>query len=130
MALRQEVFIVEQECPYLDADNKDQACWHLMGFGEDNKLEAYARLLPKGIIYQDAVSIGRITTSPDRRGKGGGKELLEMSLKWIEELFGKGLIRIGAQSYLVEFYRRFGFISTGKEYLEDDIPHTEMVLNP
>lgn len=125
LCVRQEVFVLEQECLYLDADGKDRQSYHLMGFlGED--LVAYARIVEPGISY-DEVSIGRILSSEKARGTGAGKELMIQAISRIEEIYGKVPIRISAQSYLLEFYGKFGFESTGKEYLEDDIPHTEML---
>lgn len=128
MALRQEVFVVEQNCPYLDADGKDLQSWHLMGRNEEGKLVAYTRLLPKGLAYEDYVSIGRVVTSPSARGTGAGKILMQHSIEMCRHLFGNQPIKIGAQSYLLKFYEGFGFHSTGEEYLEDGIPHTKMTL--
>ncbi|MBK6930289.1 MAG: GNAT family N-acetyltransferase [Saprospirales bacterium] len=128
MALRQEVFIVEQNCPYLDADGKDLFAWHVCGRDEGGKLLAYTRLLPAGISYAHYPSIGRVVSSPARRGAGAGKELLQRSIDLCRHLFGPAPIKIGAQTYLLRFYEGFGFRSTGEEYLEDGIPHTKMVL--
>ena len=128
MALRQEVFVVEQNCPYLDADGKDLQCWHLMGRDEMGKLICYTRLLPKGLTYESYVSIGRVVTSPSARGTGAGKILVRRSVEMCRHLFGGQAIKIGAQSYLLKFYEGFGFRSTGEEYLEDGIPHTKMVF--
>lgn len=125
LCVRQEVFVLEQECLYLDADGKDRQSYHLMGFLGDD-LVAYARIVEPGISY-DEVSIGRILSSEKARGTGAGKELMIQAISRIEEIYGKVPIRISAQSYLLEFYGKFGWESTGKEYLEDDIPHTEML---
>jgi ElaA protein len=129
MALRQEVFIVEQNCPYLDADGKDAHCWHLMGRDSTGKLIAYTRLLPAGVSYPDYPSIGRVVTSPSARATGAGRELMRRSIDLCWGLFGRRPIKIGAQSYLVRFYSSLGFTSTGEEYMEDGIPHTKMILN-
>lgn len=128
MALRQEVFVVEQNCPYLDADGKDPDAWHLMAHTPDGQLVAYTRLLPKGVAYPEYISIGRVVTSALARGTGSGRALMHKSIVMCRLLFGDGPIKIGAQSYLLDFYGSFGFESTGKEYLEDGIPHTEMIL--
>lgn len=128
MALRQEVFIVEQNCPYLDADGKDPGSWHLMGRDASGKLICYTRLLPEGISYAGYVSIGRVVSAPSARGTGAGKILMRRSIEMCAHLFGNQPIKIGAQSYLVKFYESFGFRSTGEEYLEDGIPHTKMIL--
>ena len=128
MALRQEVFVVEQNCPYLDVDGKDQDSWHLMGRNASGKLICYTRLLPKGLAYDDYVSIGRVVSSPSARGTGAGKMLMQRSIDMCRHLFGNQPVKIGAQSYLLKFYETFGFRSTGEEYLEDGIPHTKMIL--
>lgn len=128
MVLRQEVFIVEQNCPYLDADGKDKYSWHLLGYNDKGKLAAYARIVFPGVSYKE-VSIGRVVSSKEQRRTGIGKELMREGLKNIERIYGNAPVRISAQTYLVNFYAEFGFVSTGKEYLEDDIPHTEMLLH-
>ena len=128
MALRQEVFVVEQNCPYLDADGKDLQSWHLMGRNAEGVLLAYTRLLPEGVSYPGYTSIGRVVSSPVARGTGAGKEIMQRSIAMCRHLFGPIPIKIGAQSYLLRFYESLGFISTGEEYLEDGIPHTKMVL--
>ncbi len=127
MALRQEVFIVEQNCPYLDADGKDMKSWHLMGYDADGKLVAYARLLPRGVSYDHFTSIGRIATSPAARRTGAGRALMKAALDWMEQQFPGENIKISAQTYLRAFYESFGFVVSGEEYLEDDIPHFPMV---
>ncbi len=129
MALRQAVFVVEQDCPYLDADGKDQHSWHLMGRNEEGILIAYTRLLPLGISYPDHASIGRVVSAPLARGTGAGKQLMQKSIELCQFLFPNTPVKIGAQSYLLRFYENLGFTSTGEEYLEDGIPHTKMVLN-
>jgi ElaA protein len=123
--LRAEVFVVEQNCPYQDMDGKDFKSYHLLGFAE-NELLAYTRILPAGISYKEA-SIGRVVTSPKTRGTGAGKELMKESIQCIEKLFGTVSVRIGAQCYLKKFYESFGFEIASEEYLEDNIPHVEMV---
>ena len=127
MALRQEVFIVEQNCPYLDADGKDPASWHLMGRDEQGRLLCYTRLLPEGVSYPGFTSIGRVVSSSAARGSGAGREAMLRSIEMCRHLFGDRPIKIGAQTYLLRFYESLGFESTGEEYLEDGIPHTKMV---
>lgn len=124
--LRNEVFVVEQNCVFQDADNKDQECWHLMGM-KDNVLVAYTRLLPAGLAYPEA-SIGRVINSSLVRRTGIGKELMKRSIQELYELWGKQPIRIGAQLYLKRFYESFGFQQISEIYLEDDIEHIEMLL--
>lgn len=128
MALRQIVFVVEQDCPYLDADGKDAGSWHLFGW-QGEQLQAYARLLPEGLSYPKDASIGRVVTHPDVRGTGLGVALMEKSIAECMRLWPQSSLRISAQSYLEAFYQRFGFENTGKHYLEDGIPHQEMRLS-
>ena len=117
---------MEQNCPYQDADNKDQSSWHLMGWFYDT-LVAYTRLLPPGVSYAEIPSIGRVVTSPSVRGEGIGKELMQQSIKKIYTLFGPSPIKIGAQLYLYKFYTSLGFQQTSDIYLEDNIEHVEML---
>lgn len=126
LSIRQEVFVVEQECYYLDADHYDQQALHL--WAEDNgEILAYLRIFPENIKYKEA-SIGRVLTSLSARGKNLGKTLVGFSLQIIFNQLRTESIRISAQDYLIQFYSNFGFVDTGKKYLEDDIPHTEMLL--
>ncbi|MGB0918581.1 MAG: GNAT family N-acetyltransferase [Flavobacteriales bacterium] len=125
LCVRQEVFVLEQECLYLDADGKDRKSFHLMGF-DGSDLMAYARIVEPGVSYEE-VSIGRILSSKKARRTGAGIELMNEALSRIEAIYGKVPVRISAQSYLEKFYKKFGFEPTGKEYLEDEIPHMEML---
>jgi ElaA protein len=125
LQLRNEVFVVEQNCVYQDLDNKDQVALHLMGWDE-KKLVAYSRLLPPGASYPET-SIGRVVTSPSARRKGLGKDLMQRSLYEVKRLFGDGPIKLGAQLYLKDFYTSLGFTQTSEIYLEDGIQHIEMV---
>lgn len=125
MQLRNEVFVVEQNCVYQDADNKDALSFHLMGWGEKN-LYAYTRIIPSGIAFTEA-SIGRVVTSPSIRRTGIGVELMRVSISKTKELFGNVPIRIGAQLYLQKFYTSLGFEKDSDTYLEDNIPHIEMI---
>jgi ElaA protein len=125
--LRNEVFVVEQNCVYQDADNKDQVSMHLCGrHGE--QLVAYTRIIPQGISYIQP-SIGRVVTSPAYRNTGVGRQLMNESISRCFNEFNCSAIKIGAQLYLKGFYQSFGFIACSSEYLEDGIPHIEMVLN-
>lgn len=125
--LRQEVFVLEQNCPYVDFDGRDPFCYQLMCFDENNVLVAYSRIVPKGISYENYISIGRVITSSAVRNSGFGRLLMIESIKACESIFGKVDIKISAQTYLLKFYSSLEFESTGKEYLEDGIPHTEMI---
>ena len=125
LQLRNEVFVVEQNCVFQDADDKDQASWHLMGM-QDDKLVAYTRLVPPGVSYAEP-SIGRVVTSPQVRGTGIGKELMQRSIDECYRLFGEQPIKIGAQYYLKQFYGSLGFAQVSEIYLEDGIEHIYML---
>jgi len=127
--LRLAVFSVEQNCAYQDADGRDQESFHIMGTGDGGELLAYARILPEKIAFKE-VSIGRVITLQKARGTGLGKELMQRSMAFIKEKFGAVPVRIGAQCYLRKFYEEFGFKVDGDEYLEDNIPHVEMICAP
>ncbi len=126
LQLRNEVFVVEQNCVYQDIDNKDLKSFHLMAFDGD-MLAAYSRILPPGISFDEA-SIGRVITAPSYRGKGIGVTLLEKGIKEAKSTFTVSKIRIGAQLYLKKFYESFGFVQTSEIYLEDGIEHIDMLL--
>ncbi len=126
LQLRSEVFVVEQNCVYQDIDGKDLKSTHLMAWHNDN-LVAYTRLVPAGISFEEA-SIGRVITSPFYRGLGIGITLLEKSIEQTLATYHTNKIRIGAQLYLKKFYEGFGFLAEGDEFLEDGIPHIEMLL--
>ncbi|MFT3945832.1 MAG: GNAT family N-acetyltransferase [Agriterribacter sp.] len=126
LQLRSAIFVVEQNCVFLDMDNQDQASWHLCAWNND-ELVAYTRLLPPGTLYTEA-SIGRVVSSKTVRGKSIGKALMQRSIDGIYVLFGKTAIKIGAQLYLKKFYESFGFRQVSDIYLEDGIEHIKMLL--
>lgn len=126
--LRQEVFIVEQNCPYLDADKKDIHCHHVLGYDDKGEIHSYARLVPIGVSYPKHNSIGRVVTSRQYRGKGEGKLLMEYAIQSIRGLYPSEMTKISAQTYAIAFYEKLGFVPTGDEYDEDGIPHVAMVL--
>lgn len=129
LQLRNEVFIVEQNCPFQDLDDKDFKCHHLLGFDTDSqKVMAYTRIVPAGVSFEEA-SIGRVVTSPLARGGGIGKQLMKKSIALLEELYGGVSIRIGAQLYLKRYYESFGFQQVEEVYLEDGIEHIIMIRN-
>jgi len=127
LRLRQEVFVVEQVCPYLDADGKDQESHHVMAT-EGDRLIGYSRLLPIGISYSTYASIGRVILDPSQRGTGRGYELMKFSIKNCQDLWPNTPIKISAQQHLQKFYAQCGFTQVGQSYLEDDIPHIGMVI--
>ena len=148
LRLRSEVFVVEQACVFLDLDGLDAQCLHVLGEmvaptlpaargfalgrpgGETANatvhLHASARLVPPGVAFEEA-SIGRVVTAPSARGGGIGHALMAESLRMLEQLWGPQPVRIGAQAHLEAFYNRHGFVSDNKPYIEDGIPHIEMI---
>jgi len=126
MQLRNEVFVVEQNCVYQDADGKDMASYHLMGWVED-KLAAYCRILPPGLAFSEA-SIGRVVSSPQCRKEGYGRAMMIEAIKKTMEQFNTQKIMIGAQLYLKAFYSSLGFSQMSNIYLEDGIEHIEMIF--
>jgi len=125
LKLRNEVFVVEQNCPYQDLDNKDKESYHIFKW-ENNKIIAYSRIIPQGVSYTEA-SIGRVAIALEFRNKGVGVELMNYSIQNCISIFNCDSIRISAQLYLKKFYERLGFLQTSDEYLEDGIPHIEML---
>ena len=117
LALRSEVFVVEQNCIFLDLDHKDQKAIHFMGFDHKNQLVAYTRLFDYGVYYENFLSIGRVVASPKDRGEGYGRQIFGKSIEKVQELFGKKPIKIGAQAYLESFYASFGFGSVNEDYI-------------
>ena len=124
LKLRSEVFVVEQNCVYLDIDGKDEKALHLLGTFED-KIVAYARLFKPNDYFAEA-SIGRVVTHPNFRERKIGHILMREAVESIRIYFGESKITISAQLYLKKFYESHGFIQTSEMYLEDDIPHIEM----
>ncbi len=125
LKIRQQVFIVEQTCYYLDADGSDEKAIHIWA-EKKGQIVAYCRIFDEKIKYPEA-SLGRVLTHPEFRNVSLGKILVKIALNTIETKFRTTTVRISAQDYLLRFYEEFGFWSTGKSYLEDDIPHTEML---
>jgi ElaA protein len=125
LKLRSEIFVLEQNCVYLDLDGKDKKALHLIG-EYDGKIVAYARLFDSGISFENA-SIGRVVVDANYRDKKWGHNLMQEAIAGIKSNFNKEKITIGAQLYLKKFYESHGFIQTSEMYLEDDIPHIEMI---
>lgn len=125
LALRNKVFIVEQECAYLDCDDKDLNSYHL--FSEENGVVvAYLRILERGVSY-DEISIGRVAVKKNYRGKGISREMMLKAIEFIESNLKEDTIKIQAQVYLLNFYSSLGFKAVSEEYLEDNIPHIDML---
>lgn len=125
LALRSEVFVVEQHCVFLDIDGLDRQTWHLLGQGDDGRLKAYARLIPPGLKAADAL-IGRVVTSPAARSGGVGRALMAQALVECGRLWPGHAITLHAQAHLERFYASFGFTPIGEQYMEDGIAHIEM----
>lgn len=124
LRLRSEVFVVEQNCVFLDMDNKDQYCDHVMVYAD--RLVATSRLVAPGVVYEE-MSVGRVVSHPSFRRCGAGRFLFSESIRMLERKFGPRPIKIGAQHYLKNFYESFGFIQCSDVYDEDGIDHIQMI---
>ena len=126
MRLRQEVFVVEQNCPYLDADGYDDKARHLLGRAGDGQLIACLRLFAPGVKSPHDACIGRVCTALSARGSGLGRALMTRGIVEAERLWPDQGLRVSAQHYLLRFYESLGFVVKGEIYDEDGIPHVEM----
>lgn len=126
LELRSRVFVVEQNCVFLDMDGADARCEHLCGVGPDGRLLVYLRLVPPGLKFAEA-SMGRLVTDPAARRGGYAREACERGLARLAEHYPGQPVRIGGQRYMEAFYASLGFRTTGEPYLEDGIPHVEML---
>ena len=131
LQLRSEVFVVEQNCIFLDLDGADSVAMHLLGRDEDGDgaLLAYARCFLPGATFTEA-SIGRVATRPSARGNGLGHALIAEALRAVGQHWGDQPIRIGAQAHLKSYYAHHGFVDVGRPYTEDGIAHIEMLWTP
>ncbi|MEZ5471235.1 MAG: GNAT family N-acetyltransferase [Marinicella sp.] len=130
LRLRSEVFVQEQNCAYLDVDGLDQQALHLLSFDETQQLVAYARILTPEQNQNAFSCIGRVVVSKKKRQQNLGYHLMEQAIHQTLQKFPNLPIKISAQTYLSKFYQSLGFINTGHFYLEDNIPHQEMVYQP
>jgi ElaA protein len=126
LLLRQDVFVIEQNCPYDDIDGRDKNSWHLLGEDEDGEMVAYLRLTKPGYKYAEP-AIGRVVTARKVRRTGAGAELMREGIRKSEELHPGSPIRISAQVYAKGFYAQFGFEPVGEPYDEDGILHIVML---
>ncbi|GDY27368.1 MULTISPECIES: GNAT family N-acetyltransferase [unclassified Agarivorans] len=124
IALREAVFVVEQDCPYQDVDGRDPQALHLLG-SEDGQLLAYARVFPPEPLDS---SIGRVVTAKAARGRGLGQQLMRHAINYCQQHWPAATIHISAQRYLEDFYQSLGFDICTKPYLEDNIPHVGMEI--
>lgn len=127
LKLRSEIFVVEQNCVYQDLDNKDKKALHVIGVANDTMV-AYTRIFGPGDYFSEA-SIGRVAVSEQYRRFGYGKEIMVSSIQGIKDNFKEERIKLSAQTYLIKFYASLGFKTVGEEYLEDGIPHIQMLRN-
>jgi len=127
LQLRSAVFVVEQDCVYQDIDGKDHKALHILGY-KDGELVAYTRCFKANDYFEEA-SFGRVVVKESARKYGYGHDLIKETLLAMKEEYGETTIRISAQTYLLKFYQSHGFILDGEEYLEDGIPHVNMILN-
>ncbi|MGO4820007.1 MULTISPECIES: GNAT family N-acetyltransferase [unclassified Flavobacterium] len=125
LKLRSEIFVVEQNCVYLDLDGKDKIALHLFGTFE-GKVVAHARLFKPGISFDNA-SIGRVVVDANYRDRKWGHDLMREAIAGIAYHYNVKEITIGAQLYLKKFYESHGFVQSSEMYLEDDIPHIDMI---
>ena len=129
ISLRIKVFVVEQDCPYQDLDGKDRKSYHLIARNGLGNVVGTARILPPGVSYPEC-SIGRVVIEQEARGHGLGHTLMQECMNYALLEFGNSPIVISAQKHLENYYGTHGFSSTGKDYLEDGIPHVEMKFVP
>jgi ElaA protein len=123
---RINIFVVEQDCPYPECDNKDQESFHLF-FKDQDQITAYLRIIPSGISYAET-SIGRVLVKKAYRRSGLGQRLMQQAISFIKNELAEDAIRISAQEYILNFYQKLGFEIVSDRYLEDDIPHFEMLI--
>ena len=126
IALRIKIFVIEQDCPYQDLDGKDKLAYHLFYKNNEGEVVAATRILPQKISYAE-VSVGRVVVDERFRGTGLGHLIMKESMNFVQAEFGPVDVRLSAQKHLENYYGKHGFKSTGKEYLEDGIPHVEML---
>lgn len=124
---RQAVFVVEQNCAYLDNDGQDFSAYHILGLN-NQQLACYARILPYSFHTQNSPAIGRVLTLSQFRGQQLAKQLMNFAIEKCQQIYGQKPIYISAQVYLLDFYQSLGFVPQGGSYLEDNIPHINMVL--
>lgn len=126
LALRTEIFVVEQDCPYQEVDEKDKLAFHVLAYTSDNVLIGVSRIIPPGISYKEA-SLGRVAIRKEFRRQGLAHQLNTKTIHYIESRLNLKELRISAQSHLCRMYEKHGFGVVSEEYLEDGIPHVEML---
>ena len=126
LMLRSRIFVVEQKCAYQDVDGADRCSHQLFGYELDGRLAGSLRILDAGQTFEEP-AIGRVAVEPELRGKGYAREMMEQALDFMENNLGANKIKIEAQVYLIEFYKSLGFKAVSESFLEDGIPHVNMV---
>lgn len=126
LKLRCEIFIVEQKCPYPDVDGNDGNAFHMLAYTDDGRFAGTLRILKPGVTY-DRAAIGRVAVAEDFRGQGAAREMMKTAMYYMIKRLGYRTIKIGAQNYLKDFYESLGFRPISEVYLEDDIPHIDMI---
>ncbi|MGB5823006.1 MAG: GNAT family N-acetyltransferase [Proteocatella sp.] len=127
LRVRESVFILDQKCFYHDIDCKDMNAHHLF-MQDENKVIAYLRILDKGVSY-DEISIGRVMVDKEYRGNGLARKIMQNAIDFVVHNMNESKIRISAQEYLLDFYKSLGFKAETEVYMEDDIPHIEMIYS-
>jgi len=127
LKLRQDIFIIEQNCIYPDIDNNDEGAYHLLAM-EDGKVIGCARILNKGVTFDEA-AIGRVVVPESHRGRGIAKEMMLRAMAFVRDEMKETRIKLSAQTYIVPLYEAVGFHIVSEEYLEDDIPHVDMLCD-
>lgn len=127
LALRNEVFIIEQNSVYNDTDGLDQQAWHLLGYDHKRKLVVYLRVLPPEVAYSKAASIGRLIVAWPKRYQGLSHKAVSKALHWVHTNYSNWPIKIAAQNYLQTFYKRYGFEVVSDPYIMDGLWHIDMV---
>ncbi|NOQ72051.1 MAG: GNAT family N-acetyltransferase [Crocinitomix sp.] len=127
IALRISVFVVEQDCPYQELDGLDKDAYHVL-IKEEGKVIGTTRILKPGVAYAET-AIGRVVSATDKRHLKLGHTLMEASMRFVKDEMKEQAVRLSAQSHLKGYYARYGFVPTGKDYLEDGIPHSEMLFS-
>ncbi|MCG4580112.1 GNAT family N-acetyltransferase [Clostridium cochlearium] len=125
LQIRNKIFIVEQKCAYQDCDGKDKKSYHLY-LEDKGEIISYSRILPRKVSYNE-VSIGRVLVNKNYRGMGIARKMMIKAINFIEKNLGEKEIKIQAQCYLIDFYKSLGFKEISNEYLEDNIPHIDML---
>lgn len=128
LKLRIDVFVVEQNCPYYELDGKDKKTLHVFAVAEEHpdRIIAYTRIFKPNDYYKEA-AFGRVVVHQDFRKQKLGYTLIEKTLEAIQQEFNTAIVKISAQTYLKKFYESFDFKQVSEEYLEDDIPHIDML---